>query len=121
MAKGEKIEPGSEEAQENGGGEIQECGHFDPQLGSEHLVPGSRQEGRKAAWLARLRGENAGMDEQVLQLAEQLLETGFLRLSERERRVITGVAKRTQISRDVNRTFAEKQTLGPPAWIMRSI
>ena len=57
-------------------------------------------------------GENAGMDEQVLQLAEQLLETGFLKLSERERRVITGVAKRTQISRDVNRTFAEKQTLG---------
>ena len=52
------------------------------------------------------------MDEQVLQLAEQLLATGFLKLSERERRVITGVAKRTQISRDVNRTFAEKQTLG---------
>ena len=26
--------------------------------------------------------------------------------------MITGVAKRTQISRDVNRTFAEKQTLG---------
>jgi hypothetical protein len=46
--------------------------------------------------------ENAGMDEQVLQLAEQLLETGFLKLSERERRVITGVAKRPQISRDVN-------------------
>src|SRR6266446_1786312 len=57
-------------------------------------------------------GENAGMDEQVLQFAEQLLETGFLKLSERERRVITGVVKRTQISRDVNRTFAEKQTLG---------
>jgi uncharacterized membrane protein len=52
------------------------------------------------------------MDEQVLQLAEQLLAMGFLKLSERERRVITGVAKRTQISRDVNRTFAEKQTLG---------
>ena len=33
------------------------------------------------------------MDEQVLQLAEQLLATGFLKLSERERRVITGVAK----------------------------
>jgi hypothetical protein len=59
-----------------------------------------------------LRGENAGMDEQVLQLAEQLRATGFLKLSERERRVITGIAKRTQISRDVNRTFAEKQTLG---------
>ena len=52
------------------------------------------------------------MDEQVLQLAEQLLATGFLKLSEREPRVITGVAKRTQISRDVNRTFAERQTLG---------
>jgi len=60
-----------------------------------------------------LRGETAGIDEQVLQLAGQLLATGFLKLSERERRVITGVAKRTQISRDVNRTFAEKQqTLG---------
>src|SRR5438876_11281854 len=82
------------------------------QPGSGHLAPGSRQEGRKASWLARLRGENAGMNEQVLQLAEQLLATGFLKLSERERRVITGVAKRTQISRDVNRTFAEKQTLG---------
>ena len=52
------------------------------------------------------------MDEQVRQLAEQLLATGFHELSERERRVITGVAKRTQISRDVNRAFAEKQTLG---------
>ena len=52
------------------------------------------------------------MDEQVLQLAEQLPPRVFLKLSERERRVITGVAKRTQISRDVNRTFAEKQTLG---------
>src|ERR1700730_9132404 len=98
----EKVEPGSEEAQENGGGEIQECGHFDFQPGAGHPVPGSRQEGRKASCLARLRGENAGMDEQVLQLAEQLLATGFLKLSERERRVITGVAKRTQISRDVN-------------------
>ncbi|HEU0039048.1 MAG TPA: DUF1003 domain-containing protein [Verrucomicrobiae bacterium] len=52
------------------------------------------------------------MDEQVLQLAEQLPPRVFLKLSERERRVITGVAKRTPISRDVNRTFAEKQTLG---------
>jgi len=82
------------------------------QPGSGHLAPGSRQEGRKAPCLDRLRGENAGMDEQVLQLAEQLLATGFLKLSERERRVITGVAKRTHISRDVNRTFAKKQTLG---------
>src|SRR5207237_7539536 len=92
--------------------ENQERRHFNIQPGAEHLVPRSRQEGRKALWLARLPGENAGMDKQVLQLAEQLLAAGFLKLSERERRVITGVAKRTQISRDVNRTFAEKQTLG---------
>lgn len=52
------------------------------------------------------------MDDQVRQLAEQLLATGFHKLSERECRVITGVAKRTQISRDVNRAFAETQTLG---------
>src|SRR5207302_7771114 len=45
-------------------------------------------------------------------LAEQPLATGSLKLSERKRPVITGVAKRTHISRDVNRTFAEKQTLG---------
>jgi uncharacterized membrane protein len=52
-----------------------------------------------------------GVDDQVRQLAEQLLATGFNKLSERECRVITGVAKRTQISRDVNRAFAETQTL----------
>jgi uncharacterized membrane protein len=52
------------------------------------------------------------MDAQVHRLAEQLLATGFDRLAERERRVITGVAQRTRISRDVNRAFAEKQTLG---------
>ena len=45
-------------------------------------------------------------------LAEQLLDTGLDKLSERERRVITRVAERSQISRDVNRVFDEKQTLG---------
>lgn len=52
------------------------------------------------------------MDDQVRQLAEQLLKTGFDQLPDRERRVIVGVAKRTQISRDVNRAFEEKLTLG---------
>ncbi|GLS21547.1 cyclic nucleotide-binding protein [Labrys miyagiensis] len=52
------------------------------------------------------------MDDQVRQLAKQLLKTGFDQLSDRERRVITGVAKRTQISRDANRAFEEKLTLG---------
>src|SRR4029453_18642077 len=52
------------------------------------------------------------MDDQVRQLAEQLLKTGFDQLSDRERRVITGVAKRTQISRDANHAFEEKLTVG---------
>src|SRR3954449_2690949 len=51
------------------------------------------------------------MDERVRRLAEQLLDTGLDKLSERERRVITRVAERSQISRDVNRAFDEKQTL----------
>ena len=52
------------------------------------------------------------MDERVRRLAEQLLDTGLDKLSERERRVITRVAERSQISRDVNSAFDEKQTLG---------
>jgi uncharacterized membrane protein len=52
------------------------------------------------------------MDEQVRRLAEQLLDTGFDKLAERERWVITRVAERSQISRDVNSAFDEKQTLG---------
>lgn len=52
------------------------------------------------------------MDERVHQLAEQLLATGLEKLSERERRVITRVAERSQISRDVNSVFEEKQTFG---------
>ena len=52
------------------------------------------------------------MDDQVRQLAEQLLKTGFDQLSDRERRVITGVAKRTQISRDATHAFEENLTFG---------
>jgi uncharacterized membrane protein len=52
------------------------------------------------------------MDERVHQLAEQLLATGLEKLSERERRVITRVAERSQVSRDVNSVFEEKQTFG---------
>src|SRR3954469_5191959 len=50
------------------------------------------------------------MDERGRRLAEQLLDTGFDKLSERERRVISRVAERSQISRDVNSAFDEKQT-----------
>jgi uncharacterized membrane protein len=53
-----------------------------------------------------------GMSPQVRQLAEQLLATGFDKLSERESRVIAGVAQRTQVSRNVNHAFEEKRTFG---------
>src|SRR3954451_18289019 len=56
-------------------------------------------------------GGVARMDARVRRLGEQLLDTGLDKLSERERRVITRVAERSQISRDVNRAFDEKQTL----------
>lgn len=52
------------------------------------------------------------MDERVRRLAEQLLDSGLDRLSERERRVITRVAERSQVSRDVNSAFDEEQTFG---------
>ncbi len=52
------------------------------------------------------------MDERVRRLAEQLLDTGLDKLSEHERRVITRVAERSQISRDVNSAFDRRQTFG---------
>ena len=52
------------------------------------------------------------MDERVRELAEQLLDSGLDKLSERERRLITDVAQRSQISRDINSVFDGKQTLG---------
>ena len=52
------------------------------------------------------------MDERMRRLAEQLLDTGLDQLPERERRVITRVAERSRISRDVNSAFDEKQTFG---------
>ncbi len=52
------------------------------------------------------------MDERVRRLAEQLLDSGFDKLSERERRVITRIADRGRISRNVNRVFDERQTFG---------
>ena len=52
------------------------------------------------------------MDEQVTQLARQLLDSGLSRLSEREQRVIVHVAKRSQVARNVDTVLAEQQTLG---------
>ena len=52
------------------------------------------------------------MDDAVIQLARQLLDGGFTRLSDREQRVITHIAKRQHISRDVNAVQEENQTFG---------
>jgi uncharacterized membrane protein len=52
------------------------------------------------------------LDEQVTQLARQLLDSGLSRLSEREQRVIVHVAKRSQVARNVDTVLAEQQTLG---------
>jgi uncharacterized membrane protein len=51
------------------------------------------------------------MDQKVTQLAEQLLRSGFEDFSERERRVITHIASRHHVTRNVNRALAERQTL----------
>ncbi|MSP84087.1 MAG: DUF1003 domain-containing protein [Alphaproteobacteria bacterium] len=52
------------------------------------------------------------MNEQVKELAERLLHTGFDMLTERELRVLTRIATRIHISRDVHAEFEDKLTFG---------
>jgi uncharacterized membrane protein len=52
------------------------------------------------------------MDDQVNQLARQLLESGLTCLSEREQRVIVHIAKRLHVARNVNSVLQEQQTFG---------
>ena len=52
------------------------------------------------------------MDQNVKDLAEHLLRAGFEDLPERERRVISQIAKRVHISQNINRAFDEKLALG---------
>lgn len=52
------------------------------------------------------------MDQKVKDLAEHLLQAGFDDLSERERRVISQIARRVHISQNINRTFEERLTFG---------
>lgn len=51
-------------------------------------------------------------EQQIRQLAEQLLATGIDKLSERESRIITALAKRTQVSRDVDHAFDHGRSFG---------
>lgn len=56
--------------------------------------------------------ESMPAEQQIRQLAEQLLATGIDKLSERESRVITALAKRTQVSRDANHAFDRDRGFG---------
>jgi len=52
------------------------------------------------------------MDNEVTQLARQLLDSGVTCLSPREQKVIIHVAKRLQLSRNVNSVLQEQETFG---------
>ncbi|MDB5512376.1 MAG: hypothetical protein JWR08_1859 [Enterovirga sp.] len=52
------------------------------------------------------------MDDKVVQLARQLLDSGLTSLPEREQRVILLIAKRRHVTRDVNGVVAESQSFG---------
>ena len=52
------------------------------------------------------------MDQNVKELAERLLQTGYEDLAEREKRILRRVAKRVAISQNVNEEFHERLTFG---------
>lgn len=52
------------------------------------------------------------MDDDVTQLARQLLDSGLTGLSEREQRIILHIAKRLHVARNVNSLLEEQQTFG---------
>jgi len=52
------------------------------------------------------------MDDEVTQLARQLLQSGLAKLSEREQRVILHIARRLHVARNVNSVLEEQQTFG---------
>jgi uncharacterized membrane protein len=52
------------------------------------------------------------LDDEVTQLARQLLESGLTRLSDREQRVIGLIAKRSHVARNIDTVLAEQQTFG---------
>jgi uncharacterized membrane protein len=52
------------------------------------------------------------MDNQIKRLAEELLHTGFDTLSDRDRRVLTRIAQRAHITRDIDADFEKRLSLG---------
>jgi uncharacterized membrane protein len=57
------------------------------------------------------RGDTAEPD-QIRQLAQQLRESGFNRFSERERRLLTQIATRRHVIRNVNHALQQEETPG---------
>jgi uncharacterized membrane protein len=60
---------------------------------------------------SRARQRSDAMEDQVVQFAQQLLKSGFNHFSERERRVITTIANRHHVTRNVNEALSENHTL----------
>lgn len=52
------------------------------------------------------------MDNQIKRLAEELLHTGVDTLSDRDRRVLTRIAQRAHITRDIDADFEKRLSLG---------
>lgn len=52
------------------------------------------------------------MDQNIRDLAERLLQTGYDDLEDREKRILRRVAKRIAIAQNVNERFREKMTFG---------
>jgi uncharacterized membrane protein len=57
-------------------------------------------------------GRIAAEPDLIMQLAEQLRESGFDKFSERERRVLTQIATRRHVTQNVNHALQQEQTLG---------
>lgn len=75
-------------------------------------VSGKRIEGAdEKQGLTPNRGNTAEPD-QIRQLAQQLKESGFDRFSERERRLLTEIATRRHVTRNVNHAFQQQETRG---------
>lgn len=60
----------------------------------------------------RHKDESAPMDDKVVQLARQLLDSGLGSLSDREQRVISLIARRRPVTRDVNGVVADNESFG---------
>jgi uncharacterized membrane protein len=62
--------------------------------------------------VGRGKREDCTMDEELRHLAEEFLNTGYDSLSERERKVISHIARRHHVAQNVSHVFEEKLTFG---------